>query len=196
MSDSSPPDRDFPFCEAQGVRLLAMDCDGVLTDGSIWLTDDGHELKRFSARDGYGVRLWTDAGYQAAIVTGRGGAHVKRRAEELGIEHVFERVGDKAEFASRLAAATGVGVEAIAYIGDDWPDIRLMNKVGFPAAPADAEPPVIEAAAWTSTRKGGHGAVRELAEHLLREKGELPSPGAARTAAGPNAAAARGQRVR
>ena len=156
---------------------MAMDCDGVLTDGSVWYTETGDELKRFSIRDGLGVRLWTGAGLPAAIVTGRGGAPVRRRAEELGIAHVLEGVGDKARAVGLLAEATGVEPGRMAYVGDDWPDLALMGLVGYPVAVADAEPAVLEAAAWVSGRGGGRGAVRDVVEHLLRARGVLAEEG-------------------
>jgi len=166
-----------PRCDPADVRLLAMDCDGVLTDGAVWFTEHGDELKRFSTRDGLGVRLWTDAGLPAAIVTGRGGAPVRRRARELGIAHVLEGVRDKAHAAAALAEATGVEPRHTAYAADDWPDLPLMRLVGYPVAVADAEPAVIEAAAWVTNRPGGNGAVRDLVEHLLAARGQTPDPG-------------------
>lgn len=171
--------RPPPRCDPADVALLAMDCDGVLTDGAVWFTEQGDELKRFCTRDGLGVRLWTDAGRPAAIITGRGGAPVRRRAEELGIAHVLEGVRDKAEALRTLAEVTGVDPARMAYAADDWPDLPAMRLVGYPVAVADAEPAILDAAAWVTPRPGGAGAIRDLVEHLLRARNALAEPGSA-----------------
>lgn len=153
------------------IDLLVMDVDGVLTPGEIIYDNEGRELKRFDVRDGFGLKLWHTAGFASAIITGRGGPMVSRRADELGITHHMHRVSDKGAAMRQLAEQTGVPTARMAYIGDDWPDLPAMHHAGLPAAPADAEAPVLETAAWVSTRPGGRGAVRELVEHLLRGKG-------------------------
>lgn len=162
-----------PHADPASIRLLVMDVDGVLTEGEIVYDSDGRELKRFSVRDGFGITLWHEAGHASAIITARGGPVVERRAAELGIEHHAHRVSDKGVALHDLAKTSGVPVEQMAYIGDDWKDLPAMALAGFPAAPADAESPVKEMAAWVGTRPGGRGAVRELVEHLLEARGEL-----------------------
>lgn len=158
------------------IKVLVLDVDGVLTDGSIVYADDGRELKRFSSRDGFGLGLWHGAGYRSAIITGRGGAAVRRRAEELGVAEVVEGSKDKARDLEALAERLGVKPDHCAYVGDDWPDIAAMRIAGYPIAVGDAEAAVIETAAWVTPRPGGRGAVRDAVEHLLGAKGELGRP--------------------
>lgn len=160
----TPPDR---------VTLLVMDVDGVLTTGEITYDSEGRELKCFSVRDGFAITLWHAAGFRSALITARGGPAVERRAYELAIPHLIQNASDKATALRDLASTVAVDLDEIAYIGDDWKDIPAMNLAGFPAAPADAEPPVLDSAAWVSTRPGGRGAVRELVEHLLDARGDL-----------------------
>ncbi|MEZ6243801.1 MAG: HAD hydrolase family protein [Phycisphaerales bacterium] len=159
--------------EAKNVRMLVLDVDGVMTDGSIVYDDDGRgrEIKAFSVRDGFGVRLWREAGFAAAIITTRGGEHVRRRAAELQIEHVYEGAHDKGEVVRRLATESGVSLGEMACLGDDWPDLAMMRLVGYPMAVADAEPLVRERASYITTRPGGRGAVRDAVEHLLEGRG-------------------------
>ncbi len=159
--------------EPAGVELLVLDVDGVLTDGSIVYDDAGRELKAFNIRDGFGLTLWRRAGFEAAILTGRGGGAVVRRARELGIRVIVEGSADKAAGLAEIAARSGVEPGRMAYMGDDWPDLPAMRLAGYPMAPADAEGAVREAAAFVSGRAGGHGAVRDAVEHLLGAKGLL-----------------------
>ncbi|USN99397.1 MAG: HAD hydrolase family protein [Phycisphaeraceae bacterium] len=162
-----------PHADPASIHMLVLDVDGVLTAGEIIYDSEGRELKQFSVRDGFGLSLWHAAGGQSAIITARGGPVVERRAEELGIGHRFHRVPDKAATLRSLAETTGVPVEQMAYMGDDWKDMPALAIAGFPAAPPDAEPPVREMAVWVSRRPGGRGAVRELVEHLLEARGVL-----------------------
>lgn len=175
---ADPNDADRASPDPVSIRLLVMDVDGVLTTGEICYDSDGREIKCFSVRDGFGLTLWHRAGLASAIITARanpepGGSIVERRAAELGIGRVVMGSGDKGADLRRVADEAGVPLARTAYIGDDWKDIPAMTLAGFPAAPADAEAPVRETAAWVSTRPGGRGAVRELIEHLLSARGEL-----------------------
>jgi 3-deoxy-D-manno-octulosonate 8-phosphate phosphatase (KDO 8-P phosphatase) len=162
-----------PHADPAAVRLLVLDVDGVMTEGDIIYDGEGRELKRYSVRDGFGLGLWHRAGFGTAIITGRGGPVVDRRAEELGIGRVVHRAGDKGAILREVAGEAGVGLGEIAYMGDDWKDIPAMRLAGLPAAPVDAEAPVLELAAFVSSRRGGRGAVRELIEHVLGAKGLL-----------------------
>lgn len=155
------------------LRLLVLDVDGVLTDGSVLLDDEGCEIKRFNIRDGLGIRLWQWSGRSVAIITGRAGKALLRRARELDIDLVIQGSSDKAAAIDDLSATTGIAPAAMAYLGDDLPDIPAMVRVGCPAAVADADPLVIDHAAIVTTRPGGRGAVRELIETLLESAGEL-----------------------
>src|SRR5438046_1555132 len=157
--------------EPSTIRLLALDADGVLTDGSIYLDDEGRETKRFNIRDGFGIRLWQRLGFRAAIITGRSGKALQHRAAELGITHIMQGVEDKAAAFAELLVRLDLSREQAAYMGDDWPDLRVMASVGYAIAPSDADPRVLDAAAHITKRPGGHGAVREAVEHLIRAKG-------------------------
>lgn len=155
------------------VRLLALDVDGVLTDGSIMLDDLGHETKRFNVRDGLGITTWLRMGFQVAIITKRSGEALKHRARELGIRHIIQGCANKGLAIGDVTHTTGIPAREMAFIGDDWPDIPAMRMVGFPIAVADAAAHVKAVAAHTTTLPGGRGAVREAIEHLLTAKGML-----------------------
>lgn len=152
---------------AHAIRLLVLDVDGVLTDGQILLDYRGRELKSFHVRDGQGLRLWMSLGYQAAIITGRSSLVVANRAAELGIGYVLQGVQDKSAALDTVLEQTGIEPLATACIGDDLPDLPLFRRVGYPVAVADADSHVKAAARYVTTRSGGHGAVREVIEHLL-----------------------------
>lgn len=155
------------------IKLLALDVDGVMTDGSINYDDHGVERKRFCVRDGFAFRLWLESGRRIAIVTGRTGAALRHRLRDHGIDLVIQGSTRKDEALGDVVERAGVPAAQIAYLGDDWPDLAIMRLVGYPMAVADAEPAVIERAAWVTRRPGGHGAVRDAVEHLLQASGEL-----------------------
>jgi 3-deoxy-D-manno-octulosonate 8-phosphate phosphatase (KDO 8-P phosphatase) len=153
---------------AAGVRLVVLDVDGVLTDGRLYFGPDGEALKVFDARDGHGVRLLREAGLTVALLSSRASPIVDRRASELDIAPVLQGERDKLAGLNRLLAATGIAAAECAYMGDDWPDLPVMERVGFAAAVADAAPEVRRAAHWIAEAEGGRGAVRALAEYVLR----------------------------
>jgi 3-deoxy-D-manno-octulosonate 8-phosphate phosphatase (KDO 8-P phosphatase) len=150
---------------------LVLDVDGVLTDGSIYLDDLGHETKRFHVRDGFGIKLWQRLGFEVAIITGRTGRALKHRARELGVRNLVQGSQDKWAALSSLLKKLRLAPAQAACIGDDWPELAVMRRIGFPIAVADAQAPVRAAAAWVTSRPGGHGAVREAIEHLIKSKG-------------------------
>jgi 3-deoxy-D-manno-octulosonate 8-phosphate phosphatase (KDO 8-P phosphatase) len=158
--------------DPRNVLLLVLDVDGVMTDGSIWIGQDGYEMKRFHVRDGLGVKMWQRLGYKIAVVSGRTSQAVTRRMEELGISLIYQSVKDKKTALSDIMERTGVRLDQIAYCGDDWPDVSVMKRVGYPIAVADAEPPVKALAVFVTKRPGGQGAVREVIDHLLMAKGK------------------------
>lgn len=162
-----------PTHTAANVALLALDVDGVLTDGSILIDDLGHETKRFNVRDGFGMKLWQRMGFGLAIITGRTGRVVQHRMAELGVEHVFQGASDKPAALEQVLRRTGITADRVAYLGDDWPDLAVLRRVGYPMAVGDAVPEVRRAAAFVTERPGGRGAVREAVEHLLESKGLL-----------------------
>jgi len=156
---------------AARVRLVILDVDGVLTDGGLSYGPDGLEIKRFNVKDGLGIKLLQKAGIQVAILSGRASAAVERRASELGIDHVLLGIGDKGPALTGLLEATGVDAKDAAYMGDDLPDLGCLRRVGFAATPADARLELRRQAHLITQATGGQGAVRELAEHLLRAQG-------------------------
>lgn len=160
---------------AAAVRLLVLDVDGVLTDGRLYFGADGESMKVFDVRDGHGVKLLRDAGIEVAILSGRSSPIVERRAGELGISRVIQGAGDKGGALASLARELEVGLEHCAYIGDDWPDLAALARAGFAATVADAAPQVRRIAHWSSSAPGGRGAVRELAEFILRAQGRFDS---------------------
>lgn len=149
------------------VRLLVLDVDGVLTDGRVLLTADGEELKSFHVRDGLGIKRLMDAGIAVALISGRSSAVVQRRADELGITEVHQGIADKVPVMEQLMARVGVTREAVAVMGDDLPDLALMDGVALSATVADAPPELRAAVDWISEQAGGHGAVRSLCDLLL-----------------------------
>ncbi len=150
------------------IRLLVLDVDGVLTDGGLLFDEDGRPLRRFHIRDGLGIAMWRSAGRQSAILTSKRSAAIETRANMLKIDLVEQGAEDKLPGLERILAATGVTAEQAAYIGDDLLDLVAMRRVGYPIAVADAAPEVRHAARFTTSRPGGHGAVREAVEHLLK----------------------------
>lgn len=150
------------------IQLICLDVDGVLTDGGIYLDDRGVETKRFHVRDGLGLNIWKKLGGELAIITGRSGLAVRHRADELGIEHVFQGSTDKVADFGRLLNDLGLTASQAAMIGDDLPDLPVLRLCGYPMAVADAAREVREEADYITTRPGGLGAVREAVEHLLK----------------------------
>jgi 3-deoxy-D-manno-octulosonate 8-phosphate phosphatase (KDO 8-P phosphatase) len=153
------------------IKLLLLDVDGVLTRGDIIYNHNGLETKFFNVKDGLGLRLVTDAGIKVGIVTGRSSKALKHRCNDLGIEYVFEGIKDKAALLTRISEKTGITVERTAYVGDDLPDLPIMNRVGISIAVADACDVVRKNAAMVTRAKGGQGAVREVCEAILKAQG-------------------------
>jgi 3-deoxy-D-manno-octulosonate 8-phosphate phosphatase (KDO 8-P phosphatase) len=153
---------------AARVKLMIFDVDGVLTDGRLYYGADGEMLKTFNTLDGHGIKLLAAVGIACAIITGRKSGIVETRARELGIAHVYQGVHDKTVAFAELLATTGLEAAACGYMGDDWPDLPVMLRVGFATAPAGAHPEVIARAHWVAEAKGGRGAVREVCDTLLR----------------------------
>ncbi len=168
---TAPIARSGAAGKAARVTLMLLDVDGVLTDGGIVYDDTGREIKRFHVRDGHGIKMLQRAGVEVGIITGRNSGVVAVRAKELGIALVRQGAMDKVAAWREIIASRGLAPEVTAYVGDDIVDLPLLNRVGFSAAPADAEPYVREAADFVSSRAGGHGAVREIVEFLLRSAG-------------------------
>ncbi|MBI3948195.1 MAG: HAD hydrolase family protein [Armatimonadetes bacterium] len=163
-----------PECPAAGaIRLLAMDVDGVLTDGVLYQTSAGEEMKAFHVRDGMGIALARHAGLEVAFVTARASAVVRRRAAELGVRHVLDGVRDKRAALAALVERLGLAAHAVAFIGDDLNDLPAFAACALSIAVADAPPRVREAAMWVTRAPGGRGAIREVVERLLNAQGSL-----------------------
>jgi YrbI family 3-deoxy-D-manno-octulosonate 8-phosphate phosphatase len=149
------------------VRAVVLDVDGVLTDAGMYYGPQGEALKKFNTRDGMGIRLLRDAGIGIALITGENSEAVLRRAEKLQITDVFIGVDDKLPVLEAYLEREGLSFGDIAYMGDDVNDLPCLEKAGLPCAPADAMPPILAVAALVTRRKGGEGAVRELADRIL-----------------------------
>ena len=155
------------------IKLLALDVDGVLTDGTIYMGSDGEMLKGFNAKDGMGISYAIRSGLKVCLITGRKSDIVRRRAAELGITYVLDDVTDKAEALRMLAAAEHVKLAEIAYVGDDLNDLAPMAICGFSCAPADAAEAVLEHCDLELLSDGGKGAVREVIDLLLSAQDKL-----------------------
>lgn len=158
---------------ASQLGLMAFDVDGVLTDGSLFYTDEGFELKAFNTLDGYGIKLLQQAGIEVAIISGRRARCVDLRAANLGITLVHQDVPDKLALMIALLAQLGLPSTAAGYMGDDVIDLPVMLHCGFSATPSNAHPLVQEHALLTTERDGGRGAVRETCEFILAAQNKL-----------------------
>ena len=153
------------------IKLLLLDVDGVLTDGKIIYNDNGEETKVFNVKDGLGMRLLMEAGIHLGIITGRRSNALYSRCKDLGINLIYDGVGNKIDVLDALLDKTGVSAEEIAFIGDDLPDLALMKTIGFSIAVGDAHKMILDNADMVTSANGGQGAVREVCETILKAKG-------------------------
>ncbi|MEJ2455796.1 MAG: 3-deoxy-manno-octulosonate-8-phosphatase KdsC [Candidatus Thiodiazotropha sp.] len=161
--------------KAQGVRLVIFDVDGVLTDGSLYLGDDGQEYKAFNSRDGHGMKMLQYSGVKIGIITGRTSEVVRIRMESLGIEHVYQGKQEKLPAYRQLLDKLGLQDEQVAYVGDDVVDLPIMRRVGLAIAVNDAHPLVLQHAHWQTPHAGGRGAGRDVCEMIMEAQGNLKS---------------------
>ncbi|MGQ9896560.1 MAG: KdsC family phosphatase [Acidobacteriota bacterium] len=154
------------------IKLLLMDCDGVLTEGFIHLLPDGTEFKSFNSQDGHGLQLARRAGLRTGVITGRRSTALEQRARETGIEFLYQATGDKVQALNELLTTQEVSPQSVAFIGDDLPDVPVMRQVGLAIAVANAVPEVKHVAHYITTRAGGCGAVRETIELILKAQGK------------------------
>jgi 3-deoxy-D-manno-octulosonate 8-phosphate phosphatase (KDO 8-P phosphatase) len=170
MPSRFPPD---VRAKLEPVRLLVLDVDGVLTDGSLTYSANGEELKTFNVRDGLGIRLLIESGIEVGVITGRSAAAVATRCSDLGLkdELVFLGSRDKDADLDRMLEVLGLADHQIAAMGDDLPDLPMLGRAGFSFCPSDAAPDVAAECDHVCAREGGRGAVREVAEILLKTKG-------------------------
>ncbi len=157
-----------------GIRLIGFDVDGVFTDGRFYLSDDGVESKAFHTQDGYGIRTLLSAGIDVAVISGRRSGAVERRMQELGVDHVFLGSKDKVSDFTELAARLGVDIEHTAFVGDDMPDLPLLETVGVAFAVANAVAELQARCDYVTARPGGAGAIREIADLLLASRASTP----------------------
>lgn len=153
---------------AEHVKLMVFDVDGVLTDGSLIYGPEGELLKRFCVKDGLGIQLLKRARIEVALVSGRSSAALLQRARELQIEQVVHGAEDKLAAVRALQLKNGVREEETGYMGDDLPDLPVLRRVGFSAAPHDASPEVRSVVEYVTQVPAGHGCAREVAERVLK----------------------------
>lgn len=153
------------------ITLLILDVDGVLTDGRLPYDEDGNVVKHFHVQDGGAIRLWQKFGGQVAIISGRTSPAVERRAADVGVTALAQGVRDKLPAYEQFMTETGATDAQVCFVGDDLIDLPPMRRCGWPVAVANARPQVKRAAAYVTRRRGGHGAVAEVVERLLRRAG-------------------------
>lgn len=166
-------DTQLAAVRARAVRLMAFDIDGVMTDGTLYFTESGEEIKAFNVLDGHGLKMLAQSGVTIAIVSARKSQAVERRARGLGIEYVLQGVENKADAFEQLADRLGHRLDACGFIGDDVLDLPLLRKVGFAASVPNAPAFVRERVLYVTHTGGGRGAVRELCEFVMRAQGTL-----------------------
>lgn len=153
---------------AAQIRMIVLDVDGVLTDGKIYLGNDGAEFRAFYVRDGLAIRMGQAAGLRFGILSGRNSALVERRARELDIEHIHQGIQDKGAQLDRMATETSLKAEQICFVGDDLIDVPALRRAGLAACPADGCEETRQFAHYICNNNGGHGAVREVVDLVLR----------------------------
>lgn len=151
------------------IKCLILDVDGVLTDGGIWLSAHGEEFKRFHIHDGVGIKRMQNAGITVAVISGRSSGSVSARMAELNVRHVYQGCSDKLSVFNKLIKELQIKPAEVAYIGDDLPDLPVMQVVGLSIAVANACPEVKAAAHWLTEKAGGSGAVREACDKILAQ---------------------------
>ena len=159
--------------KAKQIELVIFDIDGVLTDGSLFIGDDGQEYKAFNSKDGHGIRMLMDGGIDVAIITGRQSEVVKHRAGDLGITRIYQGKREKLPAFLELLDETKLSAEQVAYVGDDVVDLPVMSKVGLAICVQNGHAFVKQHSHWVTDAAGGQGAGREVCELLLQARGKL-----------------------
>ncbi|CAB5497934.1 3-deoxy-D-manno-octulosonate 8-phosphate phosphatase (EC [Bathymodiolus thermophilus thioautotrophic gill symbiont] len=155
------------------IQLIIFDVDGVLTDGGLYFTEDGAEFKRFNSLDGHGIKMLKDNGVEVAVITARDSKTVAYRMKNLGIAHFYQGQSDKVVAFSDLLQKLNLSADEVAYVGDDVIDLPVMTKVGFAIAVANAHDTVKQYANLITEKSGGHGAVREVCDFILKAQGKF-----------------------
>src|SRR5574344_1135798 len=166
------------FEKIKKIKLLISDVDGVLSDGKIYLTNSGDEIKNFNVRDGFGIVAIQKIGINFAVITGRSSNIVNTRMNSLGVELIYQGVQDKVPYLNKIIDKLNISKNEIAYIGDDVIDIPVFNCVGLSFCPKDAHPTVVAQATYTCHCKGGDGAVREVCDLILLAHNKIDLVGA------------------
>jgi len=156
---------------AKGLKLLLLDVDGVLTDGTITYTHEGNEIKSFHTRDGFGLKMLMDSGVEVGLITARESEAVSRRVRDLGIRYAYQNARNKLEVFEELLQKLGLQPSEVGYMGDDWLDLPVLVRVGFAATVADGAPEVRQVAHYITKSKGGSGAVREVCDLIMEARG-------------------------
>jgi 3-deoxy-D-manno-octulosonate 8-phosphate phosphatase (KDO 8-P phosphatase) len=159
--------------KAKKIRLVIFDVDGVLTDGKLFLSDDGQEYKAFHSQDGHGMKVLQDSGVNIAIITGRRSELVRIRMESLNVKHVYQGQADKREAYHELLGELWLSHDQVAYVGDDVVDLPVMSKVGLAVAVNNAHPMVKERSDWVTPNDGGCGAGRNICDLIMYSQGTL-----------------------
>ncbi|MES2857608.1 MAG: HAD hydrolase family protein [Pseudomonadota bacterium] len=167
------PYSDDLLQRAARIRLIGFDVDGTLTDGRLLYGTDGHEAKSFHVQDGMGLTLLRESGVELALVTARTSPVVEHRGRELRIAHVHTGERGKLACMQRIAAGLGIGLDQVAFMGDDLPDLATLRAVGLSIAPANAHPWILPAVHWVTPRRGGEGAARDASDLLLQAQGRI-----------------------
>ena len=168
-------EKDSPIAKAKMVKLLLLDVDGVLTDGSITYSENGDEVKTFNARDGFGINILRKIGVEVGIITARKSLALERRIKDLSLSHVYQGVRHKVRAYEEIIESMKITDSEVAYMGDDWLDLPLITRVGLSVAVADAMPEVRELADFVTEMGGGRGAVREVCDLIIKAQGQKES---------------------
>lgn len=161
--------------KAKLIKLFIVDVDGVLTDGKIYRTDKGDEIKAFNVHDGLGIKLLKQAHINTAIITSRLSEVVKHRAAELGIDYVYQGQADKRSAYKDLCETLKITDEQVCYIGDDLPDLPILKRVGLSVTVANATPVILQQVDWVVDKNGGDGAVRQVVDFVIASQGLWPT---------------------
>ncbi len=172
FADLYQPLSDDASERAQKIKLLICDIDGVFSDGRIYLGNQGEELKAFNTKDGFGIKALINSGFEVAVITGRHSQIVQQRMTSLTVPHIYQGQENKLQAYHQLKDKLQLSDEQIAYIGDDGPDLPVMELVGFAVAVNDAHPLIKRVSHYTTMLPGGFGAVRELTDLLMLENGK------------------------
>lgn len=167
--------KDEIISKASKTKLLLLDVDGVLSDGKIYFSSTGTEIKAFNTLDGHGIKMLRRSSVEVGIITGRSSALVERRARDLGIHLLKQGREDKFDALKELQETFPCELEHIAYVGDDYPDLTVMTRIGLSISVANAHPEVAKRSHWQTSKKGGDGAVREVCDMIMLAQGSFNS---------------------